>query len=73
VKGNFQKSIYSLYAFSKRCYVYEKKSVLEGIFVRVVEIIFEQQAFATPTLNISSASLILLPKKSQDVNVLYVF
>lgn len=38
-----------------------------------MEITFEQLAFATPTLNISSGSLILLPKKSQDANALYVF
>jgi hypothetical protein len=72
VKLNIQKSIYSLYAFSKRYFVYEN-STLEGIFVGVVEITFEQLAFATPTLNISSASSILLPKKSQDVNAFMFF
>lgn len=47
----------------------DEKSVLGGIFVGVMEITFEQPAFPTPTLNISSGSLILLLKKSQDANV----
>jgi hypothetical protein len=66
---NFKKSIYRLYSIFKGYLIYEE-AFSERIFVGVVAIIFEQLTFATPALNISSASLILLPKKSLEVDAL---